>query len=109
MNLPTYEKDHYELDNGEDIHREYPETYWIPELAARKSIQPEELVKLVFRMEETKGSDNLSVERMWVKVKKRHSGFYEGVLGNEPNGSECVKCGQTIYFQPCHIIEIYEG
>ena len=31
MELPSYEKDNYELDNAEEIHREYPETFWIPE------------------------------------------------------------------------------
>ena len=109
MNLPTYEKDHYELDNCEDIHREYPDTYWIPERKLRESLEPGEIVKLVFRMEETKGSDNVAVERMWVEITNKDQGFYEGILDNDPSGSECVNCGQTVYFLPCHINYVYEG
>lgn len=67
MNLPTYEADHYELDNGEDIHREYPESFWIPDRDKRESLQLGDLVKLIFRMEETAGSKEVSVERMWVQ------------------------------------------
>jgi len=109
MNLPTYEKDHYELDNAEDIHREYPDSYWIPEKEVRESLQPGKVVKLVFRMEETKGSDDVSVERMWVQITNKHQGFYEGILDNDPSGSECVECGQTVYFQSCHVIDVHEG
>ncbi|MES9970526.1 MAG: DUF2314 domain-containing protein [Candidatus Thiodiazotropha sp.] len=107
MNLPTYEKDHYELGNGEDIHREYPDSFWIPEKQARESLVPGKIVKLIFRMEETKGSDEICVERMWVKIMKIHQGFYEGALDNDPAGSDCVKCGQTVYFKACHVIDIY--
>ena len=108
MNLPTYEKDHYELDNAEDIHREYPDSYWIPEKEVRESLQPRKIVKLVFRMEQTKGSDDVSVERMWVEITNKHQDFYEGILDNDPCGSEYLKCGQTVYFQPCHIIDIHD-
>lgn len=108
MNLPTYEKDHYELDNAEEIHREHPDSYWIPEKEVRESLKPGEVVKLVFRMEETKGSDDVSVERMWVEITNKHQGIYEGILDNDPSGSECVKGGQTVYFQPFHIIDVYE-
>jgi DNA/RNA endonuclease YhcR with UshA esterase domain len=108
MQLPSYEKDHSELDNGEDINCEYPDSFCIPGKEARESLQPGDIVKLIFRMEETKGSEEISVERMWVEVFKKHENFYEGVLDSDPAGSECVRCGQTIYFQPCHVINIYE-
>jgi len=108
MNLPTYEKDHYELENSEDIHRECPDSFWIPEKEVRESLAPGNIVKLIFRMEETKGSDDVSVERMWVETTRIHQGFYEGILDNDPAGSDCVQCGQTVYFRACHIIDIYE-
>jgi len=91
MNLPTYEKDHYVLDNGEELN----------------SLQAGSIAKLVFRMEASEGSDELSVERMWVRVTKTHPDFYEGVLDNVPNGSDCVVYGQIVYFQSCHIIDIH--
>lgn len=59
-------------------------------------------------MEETLGSEEISVERMWVEVKNKHQYFYEGILDNDPSGSDCVKCGQTVFFQACHVINIYE-
>jgi len=108
MQLPNYENDHYELDNGEEINHVYPDTFGIPERTERESLNPGDIVKLIFRMEETKGSEDVSVERMWVEVVNKHQHFYEGVLDNDPSGSECVKCGQTVYFQTCHIISIYE-
>ena len=79
MNLPTYEKDHYELDNVEDIHLEYPDSYWIPDKEVRESLKAGKVVKLVFRMEETKGSDDVSVERMWIEITNKHQAFYEGI------------------------------
>ena len=109
MNLPTYETDHYELDNAEEIHREYPDSFWMPEKAIREALQPGNLVKLIFRMEETAGSDDVSVERMWVEVTEKKPSSYLGVLSNDPAGSECVKCGQLVRFQACHVIEVYKG
>lgn len=108
MNLPSYKEDNYVLDNGEEIHQEHPESYWIPEKNLRESLSSGDLVKLVFRMEETKGSEDLSVERMWVEIKQKHDEIYEGILDNDPAGSECVVCGQTVYFKACHVIQIYE-
>ena len=109
MKLPTYEHDNYVLDNGEAIHREHPDTYWIPEKEARENLQAGQLVKLVFRMEETKGSENISVERMWVEVHSKNQKLYKGALDNDPSGSECVVDGQIVYFQACHVIGIHEG
>lgn len=108
MQLATYKKDHYELDNGEEINREYPDSFWIPEKEAREAIEPGDILKLIFRMEEKNGSDEVSVERMWVEVTNKQRDFYIGTLDNDPSGSECVKCGQTVYFQSCHVIAIFE-
>lgn len=107
MKLPSYEIDHFELDDGELINRDYPESFWIPEKSIRESLEIGSLVKLIFRMEETVGSEDVSVERMWVEVLDKNGGFYVGKLDNDPSGSECVKCGQNVNFQSCHVIDIY--
>jgi uncharacterized protein YegJ (DUF2314 family) len=109
VELPNYETDHYELDNAEEIHRVYPDSFWMPKKEVREALQPGNLVKLIFRMEETIGSEEVSVERMWVKVTEKHRNCYVGVLSNDPAGSECVKCGQSVRFQACHVIEVYES
>jgi len=108
MELPSYDKDHYELDNAEDIHNEYPESFWIPEKEIRKNLQSGSIVKLIFRMETKEDPEEVEVERMWVIINEKKDGFYLGKLDNDPMGSVNVECGQEIYFKPEHIIDVYE-
>jgi len=108
MNLPTYESDHYELDNGENIHNEYPESFWIPDKELRNNLQSGNLVKLIFRMEESTNPNEVAVERMWVEIQDKTNEIYTGILDNDPYGEVFVKCGQTVYFLAEHIIEIYD-
>ena len=108
MILPTYERDHYQLDNGEELNKEYPNTFLIPEKEDRESLKVGDLVKLIFSMEENIGSDEVSVERMWVKITDVYPNYYKGKLDNDPAGSDCVQCGQLDTFQACHVIDIYE-
>lgn len=108
MKLPTYEEDHYVLDNAEDIHQQSPETFWIPKKSDRESLVVGDIVKLIFSMEESAGSEETSVERMWVEVTQVCKNYYVGRLDNDPYGSECVKSDQTVYFQPLHVIDIYQ-
>jgi uncharacterized protein YegJ (DUF2314 family) len=108
MILPTYEKDHYQLDNGEELNKEYPDSFWVPEKEVRESLKVDELVKLIFSMEETKGSEETAVERMWVEITAKYPNYFQGKLDNDPSGSDCVFYGQLVTFQPCHVIDIYE-
>jgi uncharacterized protein YegJ (DUF2314 family) len=107
MRLPTLERDHFEIGNGEELSREHPDSFRIPKKEARKGLKTGDGVKLIFRMEETAGSDEVSSERMWVGVTHVHEGYYQGVLHSDPMGSECVKVGQLVYFQSCHVIDIF--
>ncbi|MEQ9846239.1 DUF2314 domain-containing protein [Pectobacterium brasiliense] len=107
MKLPTYETDCYELDDGEALSREYPDSFRIPAKDVREALVPGDFVKLIFRMEKTAGADELSVERMWVRVTQKHHAFYEGVLDNDPTGSDCVQCGQVVTFHSRHVIALY--
>ena len=108
MKLPSYETDHYELDNGEEIHNEYPESFWIPSRELRENLNAGDIVKLIFRMEEKENQDNVSVERMWVEIKEKNGAFYTGCLDNDPNGEVLIKCGISVNFKAEHIIQIYE-
>ena len=38
MREPRWEVDGWELDNGEDIHGEHPDTFWIPERRHREGV-----------------------------------------------------------------------
>ncbi len=108
MRSPTYENDHYVLDDAEERHKEHPETFWVPDKGVRESLKIGSLVKLVFSMEVEAGSDEVSVERMWVEVTQVKADHYVGRLDNTPYGSSCVHCDQPVYFQSCHIIDVYE-
>jgi len=39
MKLASYNKTHYELGICEDIHNEYPDSYWIPERELRDNLK----------------------------------------------------------------------
>ena len=108
MQLPSYDKDHYELDSCEEIHKEYPDTYWIPERELRDNLKCGDIVKLVFRMEEKENPDEVTVERMWVEVQEKVGDVYIGKLDNEPAGEVHVLCGQTVCFKAEHVNNIYE-
>ena len=108
MKLPDYENDHYELDDGEQINSEYPDSFFIPDKESREHLKCGDTVKLIFRMEETGGSDDVSVERMWVEISEVEQNYYKGTLDNDPSGSDCIQIGQEVIFQPCHVVDIYE-
>lgn len=95
----------YTLDDGEEIHREAPETFWIPNAAERGSLQPGQIVKLVFRIE--LDDDEVHVERMWVQVKERNAAGYVGELDNDPYCTTELRAGAVVLFEPRHVIDIY--
>ena len=108
MNLPSFDKNYFELDNAEDIHKKYPESFWIPEKAVRNNLKSGDIVKLIFRMLVKENPEEVEVERMWVEINEKEDGFYVGKLDNDPMGSVHVKCGQEVYFKPEHVIDVYE-
>lgn len=95
----------YALDNGEELNREHPDTFWIPPRDERENLLPGELVKLIFRISL---EEEPHVERMWVIVKERVANGYIGVLDNDPYCTTELQSGEQIEFRPEHIIQIYE-
>ena len=108
MKLPNYENDHYELDNGEEINKEHPESFYIPSRELRDNLQAGDTVKLIFRMEEKINPDEVAVERMWVEINNKEGSFYTGTLDNDPNGEVFIECGLSVNFKAEHVIQIYE-
>lgn len=109
MRLADFDIDGWCLDDGEDYHREAPNTFWIPELNAREHLQPGDLVKLIFRIAIDSPENEVAVERMWVIVRERVPGGYLGVLDNEPSSIDENNefwLGTEFPFQPQHIINI---
>ncbi|MGI5310014.1 hypothetical protein [Rheinheimera sp. WS51] len=94
----------FELESGEQLHAEAPDTFWIPPLPARQSLSSGDIVKLVFRIEE---DGEVNVERMWVVIQQATTEGYVGILDNDPYCTDQIQAGLELKFAPKHIIDIY--
>ncbi len=95
----------YTLDNGEELNKEFPETFFIPPRVKRDALLPGELAKLIFRIWL---GDEAHAERMWVIVSSRTETGYTGILDNDPLCTKELQSGVGVVFGPEHIIQIYE-
>jgi hypothetical protein len=93
----------YTLDSGVDRNREAPDTFQIPPAAERENLQPGQIAKLMFRIDD--GAE-ISVERMWVRVHARDGDEYVGVLDNDAYGAD-LRHGLEVRFRPEHVIQIW--
>jgi hypothetical protein len=109
MKSASLSEDGWELEDIEGHARTHPGTFTPPPIAARTSIQPGAVVKLAFRLLVDGDTDHPqeAMERMWVKVTKSYSTYYEGVLDNDARYSEYMVAGAEIVFEPRHIIQIW--
>jgi len=110
MRQPDFERDGWCVDDGEQINREAPETFWIPDLAQRQNLNVGDFAKLIFRI--AVEGDEISVERMWVAVRERIPGGYMGILDNEPDAiSENGEfgLGAELPFEYRHIIAVADA
>lgn len=108
--LASLEADGWAIDDGEVAHAKSPETYPIPSKAARESLELDSLVKIRFYIRAPDESGNVvdHGERMWVLVKERRDGWYRGELDNDPYCTDAIQAGMGLWFQPRHIIAIYQ-
>jgi hypothetical protein len=95
----------YTLDNAEELHAEFPDTFWIPGAAQRRTLLPGQIVKLVFRISV---GEEVHVERMWVGVASTGPSGYIGRLDNDPYCTAELKAGEEVRFGPEHVIQIHE-
>jgi uncharacterized protein YegJ (DUF2314 family) len=101
----------WDLDDGEQGHREAPATFWIPAEERRQSLAKGDLVKLIFLMivrDQATGHETLEAERMWVIVQRREGDRYHGVLDNDPYCTRDLVSGAEVVFEPRHVIQIYD-
>jgi len=115
MNCPQHrlaniKDDGWELEDGEELHRENPDLFWIPSNNIRNNLLQGMIVKLIFKIktidEDAKEEDNF--ERMWVIVKEKINGYYIGELDNDPRCTDEIKAGLKVVFEPRHVVQIYE-
>ncbi len=99
------------MDEGEEYHREAPDTFWIPEREVREGLRQGDLAKLIFRISVDNAEEPVAVERMWVLVRERIPGGYLGILDNDPDAieeNEEFWSGIELPFAPRHVINIDE-
>ena len=106
--LTTLDDDGWMIDDGEVANAATPETFWIPDLELRQSLQLGDYAKIRFyiRVEDEDGEIEDCGERMWVKVAGRIDGWYRGELANQPNATPEIEPGLEVWFQPRHVIDI---
>ena len=93
----------YSLEDGEERHRQDPDTFEIPPREARDNLRTGQLVKLMFAI--TAGGNEL-VERMRVIVERRDGAEYFGALDNQPASTDKMRPGMSIRFHAKHVIAI---
>lgn len=111
MRLANAFDDGWELEDGEALQREAPETFFLPPREVRQSLVPGQNVKLVFRISliDEHGAKTQEVERMWVLVRQSLTeGQYLGELNNDPYCTDGMQAGMPVVFEPRHVIQIYE-
>jgi hypothetical protein len=108
VRAPDLHKDGWCLLDGEQLNRDAPKTFHIPDLAVRRNLQLGDFAKLVFEIA-VEGDKYPSVERMWVVIRERTPSGYLGVLDNEP---DCISendsfwLGTEVPFDHRHIIAV---
>ena len=110
--LATYDADGWELADAEEMHQQYPETFWIPDATERENLNLGDIVKLRFlilEIDSDTGEQIVSGERMWVKVAAREGDGYRGILDNESCYFSVLTSGVELYFEPRHIIDIWSN
>jgi hypothetical protein len=68
------------LDCGMDLHRQYPDSFWVPRAEEKAKLRPGDTVRLVWNVKRYAASG----ERMWVKITHRDGDQLVGVLKNWP-------------------------
>ncbi|MBP7352515.1 MAG: DUF2314 domain-containing protein [Comamonas sp.] len=96
----------YTLDNGETLHAQAPDTFYLPPGEMRAGLNVGDFAKLVFRVTHEAGEN---VERMWVIVQARQGAGYLGTLDNQPYCTEALAPGLQVAFGPEHVIQILRG
>ena len=113
MRLPRLDRDFWQLTSGESRNAAAPDSFPIPTLEERSSLEPGQAAKLIFEVEanEPDGRVTTSTERMWVVITERTSDGYIGILDNEPcsyaaSDDFYLGRGVEIPFLPMHVISI---
>jgi Uncharacterized protein conserved in bacteria (DUF2314) len=107
MAEPRRRGEDWELDDGEELHRQHPRRFFIPSRQARGSLQVDDVARLRFVLT-ARGPDQPQAERMWVQVTSVNDGGYTGILDCNPTAIRDLEAGDTVFFEPRHVIAILD-
>ena len=93
----------FELDSGVKLHKESPDTFYLPPEEERTTLRVGDLCKLIFRMTD---GERVAVERMWVLVGQVKPEYYVGALDNQPYCTEEIGVGFKVEFHAGHVIQV---
>ena|ERR1700759_3759103 len=111
VRAPDLKRDGWCLLDGEQLHREAPQTFHIPDLALRQNLQLGDFAKLIFEIA-IEGDEYPSVERMWVVIRERTPSGYLGILDYQPDSiseNDRFWLGTEVPFDHRHIIAVQGG
>ena len=99
------------LDDAEELHRRYPDTFEIPPVERRAGLQIGDFATLVFRFPAEDGAGSYDHgERMWVRITEACGGRYVGRLDSDPlkpPARAAIALGDLVEFGPEHVIDIF--
>jgi len=98
--------EHWHLEDVEETHRRYPDTFHLPSLEERRSLQVGRSVRLHFTFDKPE-LDNCRAERMWVTITETPGADeFRGALENAPVYIRTLAPGDVVSFRTCHIAQI---
>lgn len=99
-----YVKGSWELDDAEQIAKNYPYTFYKPSKNITTHLKVGNVVKLIFNFKSTNGEHPIG-ERMWVEITAIERDSFTGTLSNDPYYLSDLFWGDTIHFEHKHIID----
>lgn len=109
----SLDEDGWRLLDATAVHREYPDSFEIPDVRIRNALAVGDFAKLMFSIGIADDSGGVEVvERMWVVVCENAGDRYFGLLDNEP---DCIDendrfwRGVEVPFGPEHVIDVMRG
>lgn len=110
MRTPDLIEDGWALESGVDYHALHPETFQIPDDAARRSLQVGDFAKLIFAIAVEEDEDPV-YDRMWVVIREVAGDRYFGLLDNEPDieDNDEFWLGTELPFGPEHVVDVQPG
>jgi len=94
----------YAIDDPRPVADDAPYTYFLPSENELLAVQPEDMVKLIFRG--IPPSPEWGAERMWVRVTAASRHELQGVLDNVPSEMQQLRPGDPVTFRRSDIIDL---